>query len=95
MLPASACEGLSVITKEELIRDLFNAVDIDHNKVISPLGLQLQLPQDAAEGLDFQGALLCAECQGYQEWLAATIGPGILDSAAELKRASNIAWDAR
>lgn len=41
---------------EELIRDLFNAVDIDHNKVIS-----------------------------YQEWLAATIGPGILDSEAALE----------
>eukprot|EP00913_Durusdinium_trenchii_P002671 g2472.t1 len=36
---------------EDLIRDLFDSVDIDHNHVIS-----------------------------YQEWLAATIGPGILDS---------------
>ncbi|CAK9018055.1 unnamed protein product [Durusdinium trenchii] len=40
---------------EDLIRDLFDSVDIDHNHVIS-----------------------------YQEWLAATIGPGILDSEAAL-----------
>ncbi|CAK9018698.1 unnamed protein product [Durusdinium trenchii] len=46
--------GLNV-AEEDLIRDLFDSVDIDHNHVIS-----------------------------YQEWLAATIGPGILDSEAAL-----------
>ena len=40
---------------EDVIEDLFDAVDMDHNRVIS-----------------------------YQEWLAATIGPGILDSEAAL-----------
>ena len=66
-------------SQEAAIREVFEAMDLDDNKLIS-YSVNAVVCAPPTTSCEVYAGFLHA--QGYQEWLAATIGPKVLESDA-------------